>query len=75
MSIDPGLIKIYKRRWKDLYLLEQRELGKMTIKQKIHSLDAMRGLYKGLGMNLNDDKDRKEVRLRWLRLKRKFDEK
>ena len=74
MKEEYNLLREFRKRYQRLSVFKDRELRKLTMKQKFYQLASVISLGFGLKLNSKEDPSKHVTRERWVFLKRAFDE-
>jgi len=64
------LLKKFKRNWKAIEALEDKQLRKLSIKQRLYQLASVLNIGLGLKLGFGEDREKLRVRSRWILLKK-----
>jgi hypothetical protein len=66
--VDKAQVQLYRRRWKEVWKVEQKEIQSSTLEIRWQQLNAAFGLGKGLHLHTRGQ-DEMRVYQRWAKLK------
>lgn len=64
-------ILAYQERWAAVNEFERNEFAKLSLEERWEQLNAIYGLAKALGLDIQPDETEEEIYLRWAILKQK----
>ena len=60
----------FKQRWTEIREFQDNELRKLSIREKFLQLSSIVRLAMGMRLDFSEDRQKREVRARWISLKR-----
>lgn len=70
MKDNSYLLKKFKKNWKAVEVIEDKQLGKLSIKQRLYQLASVLNMGIGLELGFGEDRQKLRVRSRWILLKK-----
>ncbi|MBU4487793.1 MAG: hypothetical protein KKI13_01850 [Candidatus Omnitrophica bacterium] len=70
MKKDNLLLKRFKKNWARVAALEDEQLHRMSIKERLYKLASIMAIGAGLGLKIGEDQQKLRVRSRWILLKK-----
>jgi hypothetical protein len=64
------LLKKFRKNWKAIAILEDKQLRKLSIKQRLYQLASVLNIGRGLKLGFGEDQQKLNTRSRWLLLKK-----
>jgi len=64
------LLKKFKKNWKAIEILEDKQLRKLSIKQRLYQLASVLSIGLGLELGFGEDRQKLRTRSRWILLKK-----
>ncbi len=64
------LLKKFKKNWKAIEILEDKQLRKLSIKQRLYQLASILNMGLDLELGFGEDRQKLRARSRWILLKK-----